>query len=137
MRAALEKVPCTVVRRQMRAEWEAGQWHPKEDTLLEVIMQEWADSKPRGTEASIAHLEALGTAMPEATSDEVVQVQQEQAVSGLLTPHASVSELPSTIRKMACALTRYFWNVPLSRLARWLGVSNTTVYHWVIGLAVA
>jgi len=137
IRAALEKVPCTVVRQQVRAEWEAGQWHPKEGKLLEVIMQEWTESKPRGTEGSIAQLAALGTPMSEVTSDEVVQVQQEQAVSGLLTPHAPVSALPSTIRIMVVALTLYFWNVPLSRIAQWLGVSKTTVYNWVIGLAVA
>ena len=53
IRAALEKVPCTVVRQQVRAEWEAGTWHPKEGKLLEVIMQEWTESTPRGTEASI------------------------------------------------------------------------------------
>ncbi len=68
-------------------------------------MQEWAESKPRGTEASITQLEALGTPLPETSCDEVVQRQQEQAVSGLLTPHASVSERPSTVRMMVIALT--------------------------------
>ncbi len=135
MQAALEKVPCTVVRQQMRAEWDVGQWHPKEGKLLEVIMQEWAESKPRGPEASIAQCEALGTPTPEARCDEVIQRQQEQAVSGLLTPHASVRARPSTIRMMVVALTLYFWNVPLSRIAQWLGVSKTTAYTWVLGLA--
>jgi transposase-like protein len=137
IRAALDKVSCTVVRQQMRAEWEAGMWHPKEGKLLEAIFQEWTESKPRGTEASIAQVEALGTPAPQTMPDDIVQVQQKQAVSGLLTPHASVSGLPRTIRLMVVTLTLYFWNVPLSRLARWLGVSKTTVYYWVIGLAVA
>jgi hypothetical protein len=100
-----------MVRQQMRAEWEAGPWHPKEDKLLEVIMQEWTDSKPRGTEASIAQLEALGTSAPEAACDEVVQAQQERAVSSLLTPYASVSALPPRIRLMVVALTLSFWQV--------------------------
>ena len=54
IRTALEKVPCSVVRQQMRIEWEAGMWPPKEGKLLEAIFQEWTDSKPRGTETSIA-----------------------------------------------------------------------------------
>ncbi len=137
IRAALEKVPCTVVRQQMRAEWEAGRWHPKEDKLLEAIMQEWSESKPRGTDSSIRELEELGMSVPEAACDDVVQVQQEGAVSSLLNPSASVSALPAKIRLMVVALTLYFWNVPLSRIALWLGISKTTVYNWVIGLAVA
>ncbi len=137
IRAALTKVPCTVVRRELRAEWEAGQWHPQEGKLLEVIMQEWAESRPRGATSSMKQLEELGTPVPEAAYDEVVQVQQERAVSSLLTPHASVSALPTNIRLMVVALTLYFWNVPLSRIARWLGVGKTTAYNWVIGLTVA
>lgn len=137
IRAALAKVPCSVVRRQLRAEWEAGQWHPKESTRLAVIMQEWAESEPRRAESSITQLEELGTPTPETTCDEVVQTQQTQAMTLLLSPHAAVNALSAKIRLMAVALTLYFWNVPLSRIAQWLGVSKTTVYNWVIGLAVA
>jgi len=137
IRTALEKVPCPVVRQQLRTEWEAGQWHPKEGKLLEVILQEWAESTPRGTDISIAQVEALGTSVPKETPDAVAHVQQTQAVGGLLTPYASVSALPRPIRLMVVALTVFFWNVPLSRIARWLNVSKTTVYNWVIGLAVA
>ncbi len=100
-------------------------------------MQEWTESKPRGADSSIRQLEELGTPAPEAACDEVVQVQQEQALSSLLSPNASVSALPPRIRLMVVALTLYFWNVPLSRIALWLGVSKSTVYNWVIGLAVA
>jgi transposase-like protein len=137
IRTALEKVPCSVVRQQLRVEWDAGQWHPKEGKLLEAIMQEWAESKPRGTDSSITQLEELGTSAPEARCEEVVQAQQAHAVTWLLTPHATVNALSSTIRLMVVALTLYFWNVPLSRIAQWLGVSKTTAYNWVIGLAVA
>ena len=137
IRAALEKVPCTVLRQQMRAEWEVGQWHPKEGKLLEAILQEWVNIKPQGIDSSITQLEELGTAPPGATCDAIVQAQQEQAVVSLFIPHAAVSALSVKIRLMVVALTLYFWNVPLSRIARWLGVSKTTVYNWVIGLAVA
>lgn len=137
IRAALSKVPCSVVRRQLRAEWEAGLWHPREEKLLEAIMQECADSPPQGADSSITQLEELGTSAPETQCDEVVQTQQGQAVQGLLTPHAPVQGLSARIRLMVVALTLYFWNVPLSRIARWLGVSKTTAYNWVIGLAVA
>ncbi len=137
IRAALEKVPCTVVRHQMRAEWEAGQWHPKEGKLLEAIMQEWSESKPLGTDSSLTQLEELGTSAPQETCEDVVQAQQEHALSLLLNPHVAVSTLSSKIRLMVVAMTLYFWNVPLSRIARWLGISKSTAYNWVIGLAVA
>ena len=38
---------------------------------------------------------------------------------------------------MVFAMNLYFWNVPLSRLGMWLGKDKSTMYGWVIGLAVA
>lgn len=67
----------------------------------------------------------------------VVQAQQQDAVESLLTPGRAVSSLPWKIRLMVAAMTLYFWNVPLSRIAQWLDVSNRTVYDWVMGQAVA
>jgi transposase-like protein len=137
IRAALEKVPCTVVRRQLRAEWQAGEWHPKEETLLERIMQEWAESGARTGDSAISQVAALGTRSPEPSCEEIVQAQQAAAVTSLFTPHMALHAISAKMRLMAVALTLYYWNVPLSRIALWLGVSKTTAYHWVIGLAVA
>lgn len=137
IRAALEKVPSSIVRQQMRAEWDVGQWHPKEEKLLEVILQEWSARGSQGTESATKRLETLGMSAPNQACDEVVQAQQDQAVASLFTPHATLNGLSAKIRLMVVALTLYFWNVPLSRIALWLGVSKTTAYNWVIGLAVA
>jgi transposase-like protein len=38
---------------------------------------------------------------------------------------------------MVVAFTLSYWNVPLSRIARWMGVSPATVLNWTTGLAVA
>ncbi|MCP4289404.1 MAG: DDE-type integrase/transposase/recombinase [Gammaproteobacteria bacterium] len=137
IRAALEKVPCTVVRQQIRAEWEAGAWHPKERKLLEAIMQEWAEGGTKRNESVLIQIEELGTQAPDQTCDEIVQGQQAEAVTSLFTPHAAMHAISAKMRLMAVALTLYYWNVPLSRIALWMGVSKTTTYHWVIGLAVA
>ncbi len=137
IRAALEKVPCTVVRQQIRAEWDAGAWHPKEQKLLEAIMQEWAERGSQRSESVLTQLDELGTQAPDQTCEEIVQVQQAEAVTSLFTPHAAMHAISAKMRLMAVALTRYYWNVPLSRIALWMGVSKTTTSQWVIGLAVA
>jgi len=137
IRTALEKVPCTVVRQQIRAEWDAGAWHPKEQKLLEAIMQEWAGSGAQQSESVLTQIEELGTHAPNQACDEIVQVQQAEAVASLFTPHAAMYAISAKMRLMAVALTLYYWNVPLSRIALWMGVSKTTTYQWVIGLAVA
>lgn len=65
-----------------------------------------------------------------------VQRQQQAAIGVLLHPRATVAQVSPKIRLMVVALTLYFWNVPLSRIARWLGVSKGTIYQWVIGVSV-
>lgn len=137
IRAALEKVPCTVVRQQIRAEWDAGAWHPKEQKLLETIMREWAESGAQRSESVLTQIEELGTQAPDQACEEIVHVQQAEAVTSLFTPHAAMHAISAKMRLMAVALTLYYWNVPLSRIALWMGVSKTTTYQWVIGLAVA
>jgi len=137
IRAALEKVPCTVIRQQIRAEWDAGAWHPKEQKLLEAIMQEWAESGTERNESALTQLKEFGTPAPEQACEEIVQVQQAEAVTSLFTPHAAMHAITAKMRLMVVALTLYYWNVPLSRIALWMGVSKTTTYHWVIGVAVA
>lgn len=136
IRTALEAVPCTVVRQRLRAEWEAGAWHPKEARLLEDIMGMLGEGTSSGNTQVMKRLQAVGTAVSDDDLAEVVQEQQQDAVEPLVTPHCSVGAIPAKMRLMVVALTLYFWNVPLSRIARWLGVSKSTAYNWVIGLAV-
>lgn len=82
-------------------------------------------------------LQEVGTAPSEDGLEDVVQEQQQDVVESLLTPQRSVGTLPAKIRLMVVALTLYVWNVPLSRIAQWLGISKSSAYNWVIGLAVA
>lgn len=137
IRTALEAVPCPVVRQRLRAEWEAGAWHPKEARLLEDIMGELSEGTSSGNTQVMKRLQEVGTAVSDDDLEEVVQEQQQDAVEPLFTPHCSVGALPVKMRLMVVALTLYFWNVPLSRIAQWLGISKSTAYNWVIGLAVA
>ncbi len=121
IRAALEKVPCPVVRQQVRAEWEAGAWHPQERKLLDVMMQEWSESVSQESSSVMTQVTELGTAVPESPGDGIVQAQQSEAVASLFTPHVAVSALSLKTRLMGVALTLYYWNVPVSRIALWLG----------------
>jgi transposase-like protein len=136
--AALEQISCTVIREPLRREWETGVFHPKEDVLLQqalAVLQHPSRSRERQMAERLADagiLPADGAGEPV-----VVQSQQAEQIPALLTPGLVVTEIPDRIRLMVVAMTLYFWNVPLSRLGLWLGGSKSTVYQWVIGLAVA
>jgi transposase-like protein len=138
LHAALEQVPCTVIRGPLRREWEAGAFHPKEDVLLQealAVLQHPSGQRERQMAERLAEAGILPAAGAGVTA--VVQQQQAESVPLLLRPGLDVSEIPARIRLMVVALTLYFWNVPLSRLGLWLGVSKSTVYQWVLGLSVA
>ena len=66
-----------------------------------------------------------------------VQQQQTEAAPLVLDVRASLAQIPVKIRLMVVAFTLYYWNVPLSRIAEWMGVSPATVLNWTTGLAVA
>jgi len=136
--AALEQVPCPVIRGPLRREWEAGTFHPQEDVLLQealVVRQHPSGLRERPMAERLAAAGILPAAGAAATA--VVQQQQAESVPLLLRPGLDVPEIPARIRLMVLALTRYFWKGPLSRLGLWLGVSKRTAYQWVIGLAGA
>jgi hypothetical protein len=136
--AALEQISCTVIREPLRREWETGVFHPKEDVLLQqalAVLQHPSRSRERQMAERLADagiLPADGAGEPV-----VVPSQQAEQIPALLTPGLVVTEIPDRIRLMVVAMTLYCWNVPLSRLGLWLGVSNSTVYQGVSGLAVA
>jgi transposase-like protein len=135
--AALEQVPCTVIRKQLRKQWEAGSFHPKEQVILEQALAVLVNSSSvEGTHVA-EQMQALDILPAEREEENVVQQQQAQSVTVLLNPNALVSEVSWRVKRMVFALTLYFWNVPLSRIGLWFGISKGTVYQWVIGLAVA
>lgn len=137
IRTALTAVPCTAIRPVLQRQWEAGRFHPKEEVVLQQALAALLSSRPSASPLVADDLQALGVLPAEASEAETVQQQQHAASPGLLTPHAPVEHVPARIRLMVVALTLYFWNVPLSRLAIWYGASKSTIYQWVIGLAVA
>lgn len=137
MHAALEQIPCTLIRDPLRREWEAGTFHPKEETLLQAALNALQAECGARRQAVVGQLQASGITPPSEADAGVVQRQQDAAVAGLLTPGAAVARITGRVRLMVVALTLYFWNVPLSRIGQWLGISKTTAYQWVIGLAVA
>jgi transposase-like protein len=136
IRTALKAVPCTVIRPVLQRQWEAGTFHPREEVVLQEALATLLSSRPSASPPVVDDLQALGVTPAEAVEAETVQQQQHAASAALLTPHAAVEQVSAKIRLMVVALTLYFWNVPLSRLAIWYGVSKSTIYHWVIGLAV-
>lgn len=137
IRTALQHVPCTVIRPVLQRQWEAGRFHPKEEVVLQEALAALLSSQPSSHGTVTEELRELGVEPAEATEHEVIQQQHQAAVAVLLNPRATIPQVCAKIRLMTVALTLYYWNVPLSRLALWLGVSKSTVYQGVIGLAVA
>lgn len=137
IRTALEEVSCQVIRPVLQQQWEAGTFHPKEEVVLQEALAALLSSRPSASPSVADDLQAFGVTPAEASEAEPVQQQQHAARAVLLNPSATVAQVPIKIRLMVVALTLYFWNVPLSRLAIWSGVSKSTIYQWVIGLAVA
>jgi transposase-like protein len=135
--AALEQIPCTVIRDELRGKWEEGLFHPKEETLLEQVLSalEGEDSEPR--ERALELLRGVGIKPESEEVDKVVQKTQWEAVEELLEVDRPVWSLSEKTKQMVFAMNLYYWNVPLSRIGRWLGRGKSTTYGWVIGLAVA
>jgi len=134
---ALEEVPCTVIRPILQQQWEEGTFHPKEKVVLQAAFAALRSSSSAVTSTVADDLQALGLEPAEPVEAQGVQRQQAAAIAGLLNPRATVEQVSATMRLMVLALTLYFWNVPLSRIGLWCGVSKSTVLNWVTGLAVA
>jgi transposase-like protein len=137
IRTALHEVPCTVIRPVLQRQWEQGRFHPKEEVVLEEALAALLQPSSSATSPVAETLLALGLRPAEADDAQAVQRQQTEAVPRLLNPQATVAQVPAKIRLMTLAFTLYFWNVPLSRIGLWCGVSKSTVWNWVTGLAVA
>lgn len=137
IRAALEQIPCTVIRREVISKWDSGTFHPKEKVILEEAMRALQeDSSPKKKQV----LKLLSGSNIEASEPEetkIVQNNQWEAVDKLLDVNSSADEIPESIQQMVIALSLYYWNVPLSRIGIWFGKSKSTVWIWVTGLSVA
>ena len=137
IRTALQKVSCTVIRPGLQRQWEQGTFHPKEVVVLEQALAALLETSSPPTSSVAEDLLALAVTPAEPDEVQAVQRQQAEAAPILLNARATIAQIPMKIRLMVVAFTLYYWNVPLSRIALWLGVSPSTVLNWVTGLAVA
>jgi transposase-like protein len=136
IRTALQKVPCSVIRPILQRQWEHGVFHPKEAGLLELALAALLDTSSSPLSSVAETLLHLGLEPAEPDDAQVVQQQQVEAAPMLVNARATIAEIPVKIRLMVVAFTLYYWNVPLSRIALWMGVAPSTVLNWVTGLAV-
>ena len=136
IRKAIQQIPCSVIRPVLQQQWEQGAFHPKEAVILQLALDVLQETSASPTSSVASTLVDVGVAPSEPDGVQEGQQQQAEAAPLLLNPRASLAHIPMKIRLMVVAFTLYYWNVPLSRLAMWLGVSPSTVLNWVIGLAV-
>lgn len=137
IQAALEQIPCSVIRDVVVSGWEAGRFHPKEGVILEEVMVALETGALGQRERALECLAGVGILPSAENLEEAVQETQWEAAKALLTPDVPISSLSEHTRQMVFALNLYYWNVPLSRIGLWLGKGKSTIYGWVIGLAVA
>lgn len=84
--------------------------------------------------ASTAGLEAIHEEPDEA----IIQKRQAECVEALLTPQCPLAEIPEPVRHMVTSMAMYHSGVSFSQLGRWFGgKAKSTMYIWVIGLALA
>jgi len=137
IRTALAEVPCTLIRKEVVSQWEAGEFHPKERVILEEAMAALEENLPEKKQRALRLLSDLNLEAYEFEEDKVVKENHRQAVSDLLNPNLSPDRISGSIRLIALMMTLYYWNVPLSRIGIWFGKSKSTVWGWVTGLSVA
>jgi transposase-like protein len=137
MEAALEQIPCTVLRDELIRNWEEGLWHPKEEVILEEVLTILEQGEETSKEQAVEVLRGVGVKPKLELVQEGVQQNQWEAALELLEVDRPVESLEDQTRQMVFAINLYYWNVPLSRIGRWMGRGKSTIYGWVIGLAVA
>jgi len=135
--AALEQIPCMVIRQELIPKWEEGVWHPKEQTILEEVLEALEGEEQASRERAVELLRGVGIKSKPFEIDEVIQKSQWEAVEELLEVDRPGCSLSLKTQQMVFARNLYYWSVPLSRIGRWLGRGKSTIYGRVIGLALA
>lgn len=138
IRVALDQIPATLLHHELLYQWQAGVFHPKEEVILEEVMASLKAEKAPQNKEVLEKLSTLGVrGADEEEEAALVQRSQSEAVAELLNPELSVAQISPGVQKMVFAMNLYYWNVPLSRIGLWMGQGKSTIYGWVIGLAVA
>lgn len=137
IRSALNRIPVSSIRNEVKRNWEKGTFHPKEEVILERVMSALEEDKPEEKGVSLKLLSQLKIKPSEDEENKICTDNQMKSVVSLLDPDKTVDEIPPLIQQMVFALSLYFWNVPLSRIGMWLGKNKSTIYQWITGLSVA
>lgn len=108
-----------------------------EELMRAVSLEASADSGKLVRYAEV--VSAAGVkAIREEPDEDVIQKIQMAVVEKLLTPKLGLSEIPEAVGPMVKAMAMYFSGASFSRLGCWFGgKAKSTMYTWVIGLALA
>jgi transposase-like protein len=123
--SALEQISCVPVLRVLRRQLETGHVQYQEAWLLTELLESLA--RPATPPA--------GWSVPPV--DRGMRLADPTALTALVPPELPLAQVPGSLCWLTCLMTLFYWNVPLSVLARWCGVHKTTILRWVLGLALA
>lgn len=138
IRVALDQIPATLLHHELVYQWQAGVFHPKEEVILEEVMETLQKGTAQQNRTVLTKLSTLGVqGAAREEEDSIVQRAQREGAADLFNPDLSLSQIPQGIQQMVFAMNLYYWNVPLSRIGLWMGKGKSTIYGWVIGLAMA
>lgn len=136
IQAALDQIPCTVIRKVIRSKWESGTFHPKEEVVLSEAMSALQNNDPQKKGCVLKIMSDLKIEARTPDERQENSINERQAAEQLLDIHATPDDIPESVRLKVIAMSLYFWNVPLSRIGLWMGKGKSTIWNWVTLLAV-
>ncbi|SLM30463.1 hypothetical protein MTBBW1_2280005 [Desulfamplus magnetovallimortis] len=131
IQAALEQIPCTVIRKVIRSRWEAGTFYPKEEVILEEAMSALQSNSPQKKKCMLKIMSDLQIEGRLPDEEKETSIDERKAAEQLLDINASPNDISEPVRFKVAAMGLYFWNVPLSRIGLWLGKGKSTIWSWV------
>ncbi|MEA1969005.1 MAG: hypothetical protein U9N77_12405 [Thermodesulfobacteriota bacterium] len=95
------------------------------------------NGSPKKKRCTLKLLSDLKIEANEPEKEKADSINQRETAEKLLDINASPNDISEATRLKVIAMTLYFWNVPLSRIGIWFGMSKSTIWHWVTVLSVA
>ena len=123
--SALEQISCVPVLRTLRRQWAAGHVQYQEAWLLTELLEH----------LPLPATPPAGWGVP--SRDRGMRLADPTALAALVTPELPLAQVPGSLCWLTFLMTLFYWNVPVSVLGRWCGVHKTTIFRWVLGLALA
>lgn len=125
LESAVDQIAWVPVRRPLRRPLAAGQGHYHEAWLLTELLESRSVPVPP----------PAGWHGPSA--ERGMRVADPTALAALVPPELPLAQVPGALCWLPFLMTLFYWNVPLSVVARWCGVHKTTIGRWICGLAMA